>query len=1091
MLLCAFGTANAQLSSDEISEAILVEGSIPVKWTNDTEHPWIIGEDGNGNYMRTPESEAEPSLSSVLTFTYTSSYPTEISFEWYWRDVNSNYRDLSISVDGDNKGKYYSNGSWTSIIVESIPAGTHTVQFISNSNNTNYNYNYYSAIRNLRVWEYKELESSCLKEGSLPLTFKNDSENLWITEDGYIQSKNTTSTSKISTTFTIDTPSIFSFEVNNPRNEYTLSQCYVFIDGVFDRAFNSYYWDTNTYVLYPGTHTIEFENWIKDGYYDDKCKTLIRNVRLDQNWYEVTLNNPGELGTRLTQALEGKPIQDMELLKINGAMNSDDWSSIKLLTGIRAIDFTNTGITEIPENACNGFKYLSTVMLPETLKEIGDLAFKGTDFYEISIPASVEIIGYGAWSESNLRYITLPENSKLKHLGYQAFYKTRLIEFDMPDTVETLGTYNIYSNYDSRLFEGCTSLKKLHLSNKLKDIPGSIAHGCNSLTEVNLPDDITSIGVYAFKDTRIDSLSIPKNVTSIGRYAFEGCSQLKTVNLNSHCWDMPAIFTDCKAIETVVLPCATPPNTKEDPFERVDKSKIQLVVPDFAFDSFRSNSYWYQFTNTVKGDQASINDYWAIRGTLNLNNELVMQGNPSVEMMESGKMTLDSNSAQTFNEFTYNTSESSPAAVLSQSNSVKADRLVSKFYVDTKDKWFFFSPVTDVKMSDVSYPSTDSWVIRYYDGARRASENTTSGNWVNVPADGTLKGGQGYIIQARETGWLYLPAASAAENDKFFGANQVTFDLADNACETEANAGWNFVANPYPTYYDIYYIDMQAPITVWDGSTYRAYSLNDGDRGDDTFVLRPMQPFFVQKATADLSTGMPLVGRQINTTIDRSRAPRPVVVDENRHKLNLELYCNDNEEADDYTRIVLNEDASMAYETIRDASKFMSMDASVAQIYTLGDNDHPMAINERPYEDGNVALGVLLPATDRTYRLAALRADRTAWLYDAETGIEFDLTAGDYIFSASKAGIDNTRFSIRFLPVTTAVDGIDATAVKVSGNIGSISIEAPAGASVAVFGTDGSLIANTIAENGTLEISVAGGVYVVKVNGESFKTIVK
>ncbi len=42
MCLCAFVSANAQLSSDEISEVILVEGSVPVKWTNDAEHPCIF-----------------------------------------------------------------------------------------------------------------------------------------------------------------------------------------------------------------------------------------------------------------------------------------------------------------------------------------------------------------------------------------------------------------------------------------------------------------------------------------------------------------------------------------------------------------------------------------------------------------------------------------------------------------------------------------------------------------------------------------------------------------------------------------------------------------------------------------------------------------------------------------------------------------------------------------------------------------------------------------------------------------------------------------------------------------------------------------
>ncbi len=1081
VMMCAFVSANAQLSSDEISEAILLEGSVPVKWTNDAKYPWVIREYNDGSkYMRT--SETEGVMTTTLECTYQSSYPTEITFSYRRYSDYSSTDYLEIVVDGESKAKY-SDYNWTTSKAHIIPAGSHTVKFVfvPNSNRGSY----WAGICNLRVWECKNLESSCLKEGSIPITFDNDPDNMWITEDGYIRSNNTTTTSKISTTFTIDKPSIFAFEYKNLRGYSDYSRSYVYIDGEFYRYSYSSDWISRSVVLYPGTHTIEFRNWIKEDNTSDKNVTQIRNVRLDQNWYDVTLNSSGELGTRLTQALEGKPIQDMELLKIRGAMNSDDWSSIKLLTGIIAIDFTETGITEIPESACRGLKSLNTVMLPETLKSIGNSAFYGTNFYQLTIPASVEKIGSEVWRNTDLRYINFSENSCLSEIGSYTFVDTRLIEFDMPDSVEKL-------DESYALFENCTSLKRLHLSNKLKSLPNRIVNGCSNLSDVNIPDGITSIGSYAFSGTLIETLSIPKNVTSIGQYAFNDCKKLKTVYLNSHCWDMYYTFNYCTALEKVVLPCATPPTIAYDPFSGVTKSQVTLVVPDFAFDTYRANSYWYNFTNTVKGDEASINDYWAIRGTLNLNNTLVMQGTPSVEMYTGSVITLDDNSTQTFNEFEYNISESKPTVVLSKSNSVKANRLISYFYVSSADKWFFFSPVTDVKMSDISYPSSDSWVIRYYDGARRASENSTSGNWVNVPSDGTLKSGQGYIIQAKKTGWLHLPAASAGEHNKFFGSNPVTFELADNACETKANAGWNFIANPYPTYYDIYYIDMQAPITVWTGSTYRAYSLNDGDRGDDTFVLRPMQPFFVQKATADLSTVMPLVGRQINTTIDRSRAPRPVVKDENRHKLNLELYSNDNEDADDYTRIVLNEKASMTYETMCDASKFMSMDANVAQLYTIDSAKQPMAINERPYEDGNVALGVLLPATDRTYRISAQRADRKAWLYDAETGIEFNLTEGDYIFTASKTGIDNTRFSIRFAPtVNNAVEGINNSTVKVIGNIGSISIKSPAGASITVFGTDGRIVTDTMAENGNVEISVAAGVYVVKVNGESFKTIVK
>lgn len=910
---------------------------------------------------------------------------------------------------------------------------------------------------------------------------------------------------------------MFEFEIRDRRNYNREYNTKLYVDGVLRYTFSGSDWRGSSIALYPGTHTIEFENWQSSSYYNNI--TEIRNVHLDQTWYEVTLNNPGELGVRLLQALGDKNLQDARLVKINGAMNSDDWGTVKQLSGAVAIDFTGTNITEIPNEAMRGLAGLSTVMLPETLTKIGDNVFRGTDFYRITIPASVESIGSEVWRDTGIQFITFEPDSKLSKIGYAAFYNaTRLTEFIMPDAVTELGRYrdDWHTGWydDSDLLRECNSLRKLHLSDNLTSVPPYIADNCKALEEVNIPSKAIAIGKYAFSGcSSLKNIEIPETVTEIQSYAFsrsglvslnipasvttygsnfaENCYSLKEVRLSSHCWDMNHYFYSCTALEKVVLPCATPPSITYDPFYNVTKSNVKLYVPDFALEAYRANAYWYQFTTTQASDEASVNDYWAIRGSLTLNGSHVMQGTPSVEMMTGGSLVMESDAVQGFDTFTYNTAEWGSASFLSRSNTVTANRLEARFHVSDANKWFFFSPVTDVNMSDVTFPASDSWVIRYYDGARRASENSTSGNWINVPADGTLHRGEGYIIQARSAGWLYMPAATT-EHEKFFGSAEVTLPLADNTCDTKENAGWNFVANPYPTFYDIYYIDMQAPITVWTGSTYRAYSLNDGDRGDDTFVLRPMQPYFVQKDTTELTLSMPLVGRQINTTIDRTRAPQSEpTVDPNRLKLNLEIFRADSEEADDYTRIVVNDAAKIDYEARSDASKFMSLDATVAQIYSIGGKEHPMAINERPYADGNVAMGVYLPEKGKTYTIAARRADCRAWLYDALTGIEHDLTLGDYVFVADKAGTDNSRFTVRLAPVTTAVEDIDAIPVKVTGNAGYITVSAPADSHIAVYTTDGRTVASMNAENGTAEIPVAAGVYVVKVNDRTFKTIVK
>lgn len=1102
LFVCGFATAQT-LESDDINTAILVEGSVPPTWTNDPDHPWYIVQDTDGSsYIRSSQTSDDWNFTTTLSCTYESSYPTEILINAYGNDGNTN-DGFYLKVDGEAK-IYHCNGQWHYFRIL-IPAGSHNVEFICKNTRGYYNSSDWAGIRYLRILECKELETACLKEGSLPITFQNDPDNMWITDAGYIRSSTENIdgeiSSKISTTFTIDKISVFKFEIRDQTGTPSDYKTYLYIDGE-QRTFASKDWQFGFRVLFPGTHTIEFENWSRNVYYDHV--TEIRNVCLDQTWYEAVIDKPGNLGTRLNQALGGKNFQDVELLKIKGTMNSDDWNTVRMLTGIKAIDFIETNITEIPNEGMRYLNVLNTVLLPNTLTKIGDNAFRNTSLYQITIPASVESIGRETCRETPLKYITFEQNSKLSKIGYAAFYKTNIEEFKMPDSVTEIG-HDTYNNYCDLFYE-CTSLRKLHLSEKLNTVPERICANCSSIEEVNIPSNATAIEYNAFNKCGIRNLVLPSTLTTIGRYAFyesaleslhlpasvstfgdsfaNYCKNLKELTLSSHCWNMDRYFYGCDSLQKIVLPCATPPTIKDDPFPSVNKANVELIVPDFAFDAYKIDSYWHYFTSARATDEASVRDFWSIRGDLTLDGNHGMRGNPSVRIETIGKLVMDADAVQSFDTFEYN----SPGSYLSNSNNVTANKLEARYLVSEANKWFFFAPVTDVKMSDIWYPATDSWVIRYYDGARRASENSASGNWVNVPADGTLKRGQGYIIQARVAGWLFMPAATT-EHDKFFGSNEVTLPLDDNACETAANAGWNFVANPYPSYYDIYYIGMQAPITVWTGSTYRAHSLNDGDRGDDTFVLYPMQPFFVQKSTPDLTTVMPLTGRRTSTVIDRS-APLLTTVDPNRHKLNLELFSAEKEEADDYTRIVLNENADEAYETNCDASKFMSLDNNVAQIYSLGEKQHPMAINERPYANGNVALGVYLPVSGERYTIAARRADRKAWIYDAVTGIEHDLTSGDYFFTATKAGIDNSRFTIRFAP-TTFIEDVDAAIVKVSGYRGYIEVNAPEGSNIAVYVADGTSVANVKAENGVTEIPATAGIYIVKVNGKSVKTIVK
>ena len=325
--------------------------------------------------------------------------------------------------------------------------------------------------------------------------------------------------------------------------------------------------------------------------------------------------------------------------------------------------------------------------------------------------------------------------------------------------------------------------------------------------------------------------------------------------------------------------------------------------------------------------------------------------------------------------------------------------------------WHYVCMPFDVKRSEIT-PLTEGRAIavRYYDSESRAT-NGASGNWKDVPADSVLHMGKGYIFRINNGGSVELPATEETHN-AIFRSDAISTPLKEYAAVESANAGWNFVGNPYPCFYDIYYMDFAAPITVWNISnrTYNAYSA-----ADDEFVLMPSQAFFVQKPSlVDAITFNP-AGRQINKTIDHSalamrRAARSKQVQ--RKLVDVALTCADRT---DRTRVVVNANASDDFCADNDAVKMMAYEGT-PQIYTIAGADQ-LAVNEGAHRGGSVALGMYLPADD-AYTIAVDRDELGVKLLDY--GVEVEMP---YTFSAAEGYLDD-RFTLTFEAPTTGINTV-------------------------------------------------------------------
>lgn len=97
------------------------------------------------------------------------------------------------------------------------------------------------------------------------------------------------------------------------------------------------------------------------------------------------------------------------------------------------------------------------------------------------------------------------------------------------------------------------------ISNKGKnytvtEIGDQVFWGCNTLTEVTLPNTVKIIGYQAFcKCSNLTNVTIPEGVTKIGQAAFYGCSQLTSITIPSTITNMDTAFSGNTALSHVTL----------------------------------------------------------------------------------------------------------------------------------------------------------------------------------------------------------------------------------------------------------------------------------------------------------------------------------------------------------------------------------------------------------------------------------------------------------------------------------------------------------------------------------------------------------
>ena len=220
------------------------------------------------------------------------------------------------------------------------------------------------------------------------------------------------------------------------------------------------------------------------------------------------------------------------------------------------------------------YKSIDGVLYEKDGKKL--IAFPAGRMGSFVVPSSVETIGFGAFENTKIEYVSFEEGINLLTLGYRAFYNAKnLTSVSIPASVVSIDYYafaecrnletvtfakdNLLTGIYEGAFLNCVSLKNITIPDSIIEISDYAFYGCSSLTRLPFSATATVKGIYdyAFAYTGIRELIIPETVTDIGEYAFRG-SKVKTVVIPDAQKDVLVIgigaLQDCNELEELDIP---------------------------------------------------------------------------------------------------------------------------------------------------------------------------------------------------------------------------------------------------------------------------------------------------------------------------------------------------------------------------------------------------------------------------------------------------------------------------------------------------------------------------------------------------------
>lgn len=220
----------------------------------------------------------------------------------------------------------------------------------------------------------------------------------------------------------------------------------------------------------------------------------------------------------------------------NVALTKIGGNAFRGCTNLNSVVFDDA-LMEIGSKAFYNTQKIRTLVLPENLVLVGEEAFVNAGIEELEIKSSSDTtFGANAFSQYLLVGEKLVPEEKITKLTVNGNLSLDRIFTDYAKQVRlSLSTLHVTGERIApQSYKGCINLSNLTIDPTIIVIGESAFEECSLITTVALNEGLKEIAVNTFKNcVRLENISLPSSVTTVRNGAFDGCVKVADLNLSN------------------------------------------------------------------------------------------------------------------------------------------------------------------------------------------------------------------------------------------------------------------------------------------------------------------------------------------------------------------------------------------------------------------------------------------------------------------------------------------------------------------------------------------------------------------------------